>query len=543
MAASIIQGVTPWQNHKEWELVYKELYSGDRKLQQHALDKMGMWWCRYGDKLSSGIISSYELLGSMLSEKDCDIQRRDLSLALVRFVNFVTDKKQNKVFASNIVGIGKKLGIPEWMVEMRHSAVHQGGLPSIRMLKHGAKFALKWLQKNYWEAQTKGIEEDNQSEVKKLKLVKRHEQILMEYMQEQFNAIQNEDVNEDDPIPLILDKFCSLAEDNVDIAMDLLCQVGYLIPTDEQLGSLGIVLSHKEIITPESLANLWKPLLNSIDRMNLTVTLLEHLADLELEENSAEENIAMSWISHILITYGSKDDTEKTDSKISVNVHDVILKLVDKPNKYSPSLLEQAWSFEHHFTKEQQTELTKLINLVNHIGLPEVTKEETNGKIYYASDFKAAKRIVHKAEKDASDKMILAPEELQYDSNRSCNGWQKADASVPWGRYPIGTCPAYMDSNTYSLELYEVYPNSQSEQKGISVEESDFEKSDDDCYDGVEEDDEIEQEEKESRMDIDTESEVLELQVPEKANDENVSVLKEWTKVEMKKLKSSLVVL
>jgi len=44
-----------------------------------------------------------------------------------------------------ISAIAKKAGIPEWMVSIRHEATHSK-MPSLAILRPGAKYALEWLK-------------------------------------------------------------------------------------------------------------------------------------------------------------------------------------------------------------------------------------------------------------------------------------------------------------------------------------------------------------------------------------------------------------
>jgi hypothetical protein len=500
MATSIIKGVTAWQNHEEWETVYKELYSGDRKQQQHAVDRMGVWWIRFGDRLSSAIINSYELMSALLAnnvEKDCEIHRQALAMSIVRFVNFTTDKKQKNAHARSTLGIAQELEIPEWLVEMRHGITHQGSLPASPMLIHAAKTAMEWLRSNYWEAQQQGKAGNHGAQRNKSKLMNSIENLLIQYMQAQYHVCQG-DEDGDETISLLLDELCGLMSDRdglLDIAVELLCQEGFMIPTDEQFQSLN--LSHSELLAtetcdiPKPLVLLWQPLLTSLNRMGFCVTLLEHLANMDTVEGSLLEHLVNGWVYHILNTYGVTEEIPGEHRQL--HVHDVILKLLDKPNKYTTQSLQLAFQLDHHFTSSQQKELTNLIQVVlNDATLDLNCNTINNEKIYSAKDFLVSSPKKQKSDetKESINSCMDVETEVLTDRKRVCEGWQLADESIAWSRYPIGSCPGYMGGNPFALELYDVYPSQESGKPGIV-----FKDSDDTNGDGEEEEDRVEAEE------------------------------------------------
>ena len=41
--------------------------------------------------------------------------------------------------------LAKELGIPSWIVDLRHRAAHGSSCPSLPLLREAAEFCLKWL--------------------------------------------------------------------------------------------------------------------------------------------------------------------------------------------------------------------------------------------------------------------------------------------------------------------------------------------------------------------------------------------------------------
>lgn len=77
-------------------------------------------------------------------------QRLALSAALVRLVNSLVDPLQQGLYARPIALLAAELGLPGWLVELRHAATHDD-LPSLAVLSDGAREALAYLDRAYWQ--------------------------------------------------------------------------------------------------------------------------------------------------------------------------------------------------------------------------------------------------------------------------------------------------------------------------------------------------------------------------------------------------------
>lgn len=69
--------------------------------------------------------------------------------ALIRLVNGLVDPLQQGVYARPIAAIAAQLGLPGWLVEMRHGATHEE-LPSLEVLREGSRQSMAWLYANYF---------------------------------------------------------------------------------------------------------------------------------------------------------------------------------------------------------------------------------------------------------------------------------------------------------------------------------------------------------------------------------------------------------
>lgn len=64
--------------------------------------------------------------------------RQSYAAALIRLVNGLVDPLQLGVYARSIAAIATQLGLPAWLVELRHAATHED-LPSLELLRQAAR--------------------------------------------------------------------------------------------------------------------------------------------------------------------------------------------------------------------------------------------------------------------------------------------------------------------------------------------------------------------------------------------------------------------
>merc|ERR1711971_105627 len=148
-----IRRVVPWCDRSEFTSVYHGLYSPDIERNQFAVDRIAVWKSRVLHKLPVAIESTANICHACILHQralnDGHINRlhhqicNEYSMAIIRFVNHITEKSQNKQFAQPIHMLASELGLPEWIVEIRHSATH-GTMPSLEMLCAGSDWALDW---------------------------------------------------------------------------------------------------------------------------------------------------------------------------------------------------------------------------------------------------------------------------------------------------------------------------------------------------------------------------------------------------------------
>ena len=77
--------------------------------------------------------------------------RQDYAAALIRLVNGLVDPLQVGAYARSIAAIAAQLGLPAWLVELRHAATHED-LPSLELLRDAARevILLSILKLDFW---------------------------------------------------------------------------------------------------------------------------------------------------------------------------------------------------------------------------------------------------------------------------------------------------------------------------------------------------------------------------------------------------------
>lgn len=154
--------IVPWYNNEEWHKVYDEISSSSTN-KENALNTLLVWKARC-PSLPSGIESTLTLLQVHVEDlrqsqdvTDDQLIRLAYSSAVMRFVNHMLDTETVK--GSSLYRAAKNLGVPEWIVDLRHDTAHSNNLPHIALLREACTISLQWLQKNYWDKYKTNIQD------------------------------------------------------------------------------------------------------------------------------------------------------------------------------------------------------------------------------------------------------------------------------------------------------------------------------------------------------------------------------------------------
>jgi Las1-like len=142
--------------------VYRALSSGDITDKRRALNVIEVWKSR--GRIPVAIEGTYNIVGVMLRDSyfhpnselaASDDELRSLySIHIIRAVNAVVDIAQKGAVAMSVEGLAKSLGIPGWVVELRHEATHGPKLPPLSSLRLAADHLLSsFFLPQYWQAQ------------------------------------------------------------------------------------------------------------------------------------------------------------------------------------------------------------------------------------------------------------------------------------------------------------------------------------------------------------------------------------------------------
>lgn len=108
----------------------------------HALEAtLGLLAAILQDGLASQTPSPAALSGYNL--------RQCYSTAIIRLVNGLVDPLQSGVYARSIASIAAQLGLPGWLVEVRHAATHEE-LPSLEILREAAHEVISFFSFPSW---------------------------------------------------------------------------------------------------------------------------------------------------------------------------------------------------------------------------------------------------------------------------------------------------------------------------------------------------------------------------------------------------------
>jgi ribosomal biogenesis protein LAS1 len=140
-----------WRDWDEWWATYRMLYSDNVKEILCGCARVSAWSAK------QPLPIAVEITASLQRELHGDQNVLAISLAVIRFINGVVEPFKNLNLSVPISTIGASYGVPDFIVDIRHSATH-GRMPTFELASLGAQKALIWLKSNYWEAQIAELE-------------------------------------------------------------------------------------------------------------------------------------------------------------------------------------------------------------------------------------------------------------------------------------------------------------------------------------------------------------------------------------------------
>lgn len=141
---------------------------------EQACTRVALYQIRRRSSVPISVLTSVALVHQLKNPSpDPFTQRLSLSMAITRFVNGLTDRFQPRGQGASVRSVhtlAVEVGLPLNLVDIRHQSCHNL-LPRLTALESGAKQALVWLEKHYWEPQHRNIILQLPADYKKLKNV------------------------------------------------------------------------------------------------------------------------------------------------------------------------------------------------------------------------------------------------------------------------------------------------------------------------------------------------------------------------------------
>ncbi|KAJ7225899.1 Las1-like-domain-containing protein [Mycena pura] len=145
----------PWTSIAELDQLCAWIYTDETDLdfKIKAINRLSAW--RAITPLPHALDSTLALL-CVLVQDTSDPQptsylylRHSYAAAMLRLVNGFVDPLQRGMYARSIASIANQLGLPSWLVELRHASTHED-LPSLELLRQAARESMTWLLHNYF---------------------------------------------------------------------------------------------------------------------------------------------------------------------------------------------------------------------------------------------------------------------------------------------------------------------------------------------------------------------------------------------------------
>ncbi|XP_051914240.1 ribosomal biogenesis protein LAS1L [Hippocampus zosterae] len=502
--------VVAWLNKAEWDQVREYLYSKDSGLQRNALHRISAWKARYANSTPVAMDCTADLVRCQVLDRSEKLDSHDLVLlygaALVRFTNLITERQQGKI-ARSLRRLAGNLNIPEWIVNLRHDVTHRK-LPTLKLCRKGCEVVLEWLQQEYWsrqlgggstadwEARSDGEDEEMGMKLQEDELIARQKEreayknareLLISYEKEQYDACggQHEEKEKSTwPDPLadmswILGEIKNFSVEFGELLIEVLLEDGFLIPTAQQLSSLGCDSSDDDWFCPTepklppTFLRFWLPLLKTLNSPSFIHLFLEKLfAELKLlssEKSNHRMYYTSAWISEVMLCNSNKKDYHfETKAQKKARLKDRIFAnrmqlrwqqllsaCLEAPCAGTLHLLNLVLEdMEHPLPLETQQRLLQLCSIYTRTEHSQPHTEQEQWPIYTLESLheklQRSKRnsissLAEPQKKWTGEENKWSDAEVQKAKLLRGSLWQVCIDKVLWKNYPLGKVPGQSD--------------------------------------------------------------------------------------------------
>lgn len=444
--------VVPWMNKLEFETVYKSLYSNNPLDQRWAVDRTSAWAARGHVAELAGVQTTADLVRATI--QDYAVQHNisvsnydDVSLmycmALIRFVNVIVEKGQDREYRVPLRVMALRFGIPEWIIELRHQASHSSA-PSLEKLRLGAETCLEWLDRNFWKPELENTRDYCPATTYNEKEVDCREAVLnfqSSQCQSFFGTAKSDQKKERKKAITCIAK---LAKQNGKCLVNTLAKPEFLLSltacSRPLFESSDAFIQEEAVALPRNIERFWIPVISVIHKKDLLGELV--LCLLRSVKNACDENqrMAMAWVWEIVSSScESWDSSTSKDSELSkvlkvsppiFNWFELMVACLHSYSKYIPAVLPIL--VDHVYPPIPSDKKDCLMGLVaiatgalaDVCCDTDVPKEEQ--RIYTVDDIKTVLEL---------QGVIDRGETSLYHTE---NPWKVSTDDINWAHYPLG---------------------------------------------------------------------------------------------------------
>ncbi|XP_017138616.1 uncharacterized protein LOC108153264 [Drosophila miranda] len=144
--------VAPWKCTEEFQhachLIFgKNATSNQRRM---GLSMIRIWKLRRGSLCPAAALATAMIVRAQLNDKKGELNLEKIyAHAIMRFFNFMSSTVQGHNWSS-MYDKAQELGLPSFVVDIRHKCSHGTEMPPVDLLRTAADICLQWLHQNYW---------------------------------------------------------------------------------------------------------------------------------------------------------------------------------------------------------------------------------------------------------------------------------------------------------------------------------------------------------------------------------------------------------
>eukprot|EP00904_Undaria_pinnatifida_P007944 jgi/Undpi1/427/HiC_scaffold_1.g00423.m1 len=165
-ASVCIPRMIPWRDWEEWYRVKALLFSHEPYLRYLGVQHVAAWRSR--ERVPHAVETTSQLVEVRLNDaaplgggvagpsRSEEELRLVYSAVIIRAINGLTGHEQKTGHAIPVSSLAREIGIPTWLVDIRHEAAHKQ-LPGIVILRLASDFLVDYLWGRYWGPQAEHL--------------------------------------------------------------------------------------------------------------------------------------------------------------------------------------------------------------------------------------------------------------------------------------------------------------------------------------------------------------------------------------------------